>query len=88
MLRELLAELNNMFFGEKRLTMAVFAIVTATALLIDFVGLNELLSGAFLLFGCLSLLVENVCRSARAHLSRRLRASPDITPSPIARLRF
>jgi hypothetical protein len=68
MLKELLTGLIDMFFGEKRLTVAVLAIVTGTAFLIDFVGLNELVSGAVLLFGSLSLLVESVCRAARARI--------------------
>ena len=66
MLRELAAELTGMFVGEKRLTVAVLAIVAAAGSLVDFTNLNSLVGGALLLFGCLVLLIESVCRSARA----------------------
>jgi hypothetical protein len=69
MLKELAAELIGMFVGEKRLTLAVLAIVAVTGSLIKFAGLDELAGGAVLLFGCLILLVESVCRSARAGAS-------------------
>jgi hypothetical protein len=65
-LKELAAELIGMFFGETRLTAAVLALVAATGSLIDFIGLNPLVGGAVLLFGCLTLLIESVRRSASA----------------------
>jgi hypothetical protein len=65
MLRELAAELIGMFVGEWRMTIAVLAIVAVTGSLIEFTGLNELVAGAVLLFGCLILLVDSVRRSAR-----------------------
>jgi hypothetical protein len=37
--------------------------------LVDFTNLNSLVGGALLLFGCLVLLIESVCRSARAGAS-------------------
>jgi hypothetical protein len=69
MLKDLAAELIGMFVGEKRLTMAVLAIVAVAGSLIDLTGLDPLVSGALLLFGCLVLLIESVCRSARAGAS-------------------
>ena len=66
MLKELAAELVNMFFAEKRLAIAVLAIVAVAGSLVDFAGLNPLAGGAVLLFGCLILLIESVCRAARA----------------------
>jgi hypothetical protein len=69
MLRELAAELIGMFVGEKRLAVAVLAIVAAAGYLVDFTNLNSLVGGALLLFGCLVLLIESVCRSARAGAS-------------------
>jgi hypothetical protein len=66
MLKELVAELIGMFVGDGRLTLAVLSIVAVTGSLIDFVGVDELAGGALLLFGCLILLVESVCRAARA----------------------
>jgi hypothetical protein len=68
-LKELAAELLGMFVAEKRLATAVLAIVAATGSLVDFAALHPLIGGAILLFGCLTLLVESVCRSARAGAS-------------------
>ena len=64
--KELSAELIGMFFAEKRLTVAILALVAAAGWLVDPIGLNQLLAGAVLLFGCLGLLIESVCRAARA----------------------
>jgi hypothetical protein len=69
MLKELVAELIGMFVGETRLTISVLAIIAAVGSLVDFVGLDPLLGGAALLLGCLILLIESVCRSARAGAS-------------------
>jgi hypothetical protein len=63
--KELAAELLGMFFAETRLAAALLALVTATGLLIDFAGLDQLAGGAMLLFGTLGLLVASVCRAAR-----------------------
>lgn len=64
-LKDLAGELIGMFFAEKRLTIAVIAIVAVAGSLVDFTGLNPLVGGAVLLFGCLFLLIESVCRAAR-----------------------
>ena len=69
MIKELTVELVGMFAGEKRLTLAVLALVAAAGCLLDFTTLNELIAGAVLPFGCVLLLIENVCRSARARAS-------------------
>jgi hypothetical protein len=69
MLKELAAELIGMFIGEKRLTISILAIVAAVGSLVDFTGLDPLLGGAALLLGCLILLIDSVCRSARAGAS-------------------
>jgi hypothetical protein len=37
--------------------------------LLNFTTLNQLIPGTVLLFGCALLLIENVCRSARARAS-------------------
>jgi hypothetical protein len=66
MLRELAAELLGMFIAEKRLALAILAIVAVTGSLVDFTDLDPLVGGALLVFGCLVLLIESVCRSARA----------------------
>jgi len=65
MLRDLAAELVGMFAGEKRLTLAVLALVAAAGALVEFAGVNPLLGGTALLLGCLILLVESVFRGAR-----------------------
>jgi hypothetical protein len=65
MLKELAAELIGMFVAERRLTIAVLVIVAAAGSLVDFAGLSPLAGGAVLLFGCLILLIESVCRAAR-----------------------
>ena len=67
--KELAAELVGMFAGEKRLTLAVFVVVAAVGLLVDFIGLDPLLGGAALLLGCLTLLVDSVLRAARPQRS-------------------
>ncbi len=69
MLKELAGELIGMFVAEKRLTVAVLAIVAVAGSLVDFAGLNPLVGGAVLLFGCLILLIESVCRAARLSAS-------------------
>lgn len=65
MLKELAGELAGMFVAEKRLAIAVLAIVAVTGSLVDLAGLNPLVGGAMLLLGCLMLLIESVCRAAR-----------------------
>ena len=50
LLKELTAELVGMFAGEKRLTLAVLAVVAAAGCLIDFTSLDKLFGGAVLLF--------------------------------------
>jgi hypothetical protein len=65
MLKEHAGELIGMFFAEKRLAIAVLAIVAVAGSLVDFAGSNPLVGGAVLLFGCLILLIESVCRAGR-----------------------
>jgi hypothetical protein len=69
MLKEFAAELVGMFLAEKRLAIAALAIVAVAGSLVDFAGFNPLVGGAVLLFGCLILLIESVCRAARAGAS-------------------
>ncbi len=65
-LKELAGELIGMFFAENRLAIAVLAIVAVAGSLVDFAGSNPLVGGAVLLFGCLILLIESVCRAGPA----------------------
>jgi hypothetical protein len=69
MLKELAAELLGMFVAEKRLAVAVLAIVAIAGSLVEFAGFDPLVGGGVLLFGCLILLIESVCRAARAGAS-------------------
>ena len=69
MLKELAAGLVGMFVAEKRLAIAVLAIVALAGSLVDLAGFNPLVGGAVVLFGCIFLLIESVCRAARAGAS-------------------
>jgi hypothetical protein len=64
LLWEVATELVAMFIGDLRLTIAILAIVAATGLSINLVGLQPLVGGAVLLLGCPILLIENVRRAA------------------------
>jgi hypothetical protein len=66
MLKEIIAELIDMFVGDARLTLGVLAIVAGAAALIKIAGIDPLGSGSILLVGCLGLLIENVYRAARS----------------------
>jgi hypothetical protein len=68
-LKEIAAELTGMFVAEKRLTIAVLTVVTMAGCLVDFTELDPLVGGTVVVFGCLILLIESVCRSARAGTS-------------------
>jgi hypothetical protein len=69
MVTDLAAELIGMFFAEKRMTLAVLALVAVTGWLVDVAGTDRLVGGAVLLFGSLTLLVASVCHAARAGAS-------------------
>jgi hypothetical protein len=68
-IKEVVAELIGMFVAEKRLTIAVLTIVAMAGGLVDFTDLDPLVGGSVVLFGCLILLIESVCRCARAGTS-------------------
>jgi hypothetical protein len=68
-LKEVVAELIGMFVAERWLTIAVLMVVTMAGCLVDFTDLDPLVGGSVVLFGCLILLIESVCRSARAGTS-------------------
>ena len=82
-LREIAGELIGMFIGEKPLAIALLLIVATTGLLTNFTGLGRLIGGIFLLLGCLILLVESVCRAARAGMARS--APTTASPPPLGR---
>ena len=83
MLREVAGELIGMFVGEKPLAIALLLIVATAGLLTNFTGVGRLLGGSLLLFGCLLLLVESVCRAARAGVAQS--APRTASPPPLAR---
>ena len=68
-LKDVAAELFGMFVAEKRLTIAILTVVTMAGCLVGFTDLDPLVGGTVVLFGCLTLLIESVTRSARAGLS-------------------
>jgi Flp pilus assembly protein TadB len=68
-LKDVFSELFSMFVSDARLTAAILAIVLATAALIDWADLPRLVGGAFLLAGCVAVLVLSVRREARARKS-------------------
>ena len=65
-LKDVAAELFGMFVAEKRLTIAILTVVTMAGCLVGFTDLDPLVGGTVVLFGCLTLLIESVTRSARA----------------------
>lgn len=70
LVKEMLAELVGMFVGSARLTTAILALVALAAGVVRLAGIEPLIAGAALLFGCLILLVENVRRAGRQSRSR------------------
>lgn len=69
-LKELAGELVEMLLAERRLTLAVLALVAKTGLLVDFAGLQRLARGAMLLFGSLTVLVASAWPDTRAGASQ------------------
>jgi hypothetical protein len=68
-INEVVAELISMFVGERRLTIAVLAVVTVAWCLANFTDLDPLVGGTMMLLGCLILLIESVWRAAKASAS-------------------
>ena len=54
-----------MFVGDAWLSLATLTVVASAALVIGPLGLDPLLGGAVLLFGCLAVLVASVLRAGR-----------------------
>ena len=68
LLKEVVAELVGMFFGDARLTTAVLLIVAAAAGLVTLTGIDPLIGGGVLALGCPMLLLANLRRSKAAVL--------------------
>ena len=70
LLKEVVAELVGMFFGDTRMTLTVLAIVAASGALVTLTGVDPLVGGAILALGCPVLLMANLHRSKAAVLHR------------------
>jgi hypothetical protein len=68
LLKEVMAELIGMFFGDARMTLAVLLIVAAAGGLVTLTGIDPLVGGAVLALGCPTLLLANLRRSKAAVL--------------------
>jgi hypothetical protein len=66
LLKEIIAELIGMFFGDVRLTIAILLLVAGTGALIDLAGVDPLVGGGVLALGCPALLLANLWRERRA----------------------
>jgi hypothetical protein len=73
LLKEVIAELIGMFFGDARLTIALLLLVAVAGALIELSGIDPLVGGIVLILGCPALLIANLRRERRA-----------IVPSPSA----
>ena len=58
-------ELMSMFVADARLTISILILVAIAAGLVDWLQLNAVVSGAFLVVGSLLILVEAVTREAK-----------------------
>lgn len=58
-------ELMSMFLADARLTISILILVAIAAGLVDWLHLNTMVSGAFLVVGSMLILVEAVAREAK-----------------------
>jgi hypothetical protein len=70
LLKEVVAELVGMFFGDTRMTLTVLIVVAASGALVTLTGVDPLVGGAILALGCPVLLMANLHRSKAAVLHR------------------
>jgi heme A synthase len=66
-LREVAAELLEMFVGDAWLTMGVLTVVSLTGLLTRYDAVPPLIGGAILFLGCIVVLVASVVLYGRRH---------------------
>jgi hypothetical protein len=78
MFQDLVAEIVGMFVGDARLTIAVLGIVGLSAVLIRLAGIDPLVGGGVLTFGCLLTLVESVHRSSRRRAPAGTKAQTEV----------
>ena len=62
---DVLKELLGMFLADARLTLAILLLVAVVGGVVAASGAGPLVAGGALLFGCLAIIVEAVCREAR-----------------------
>lgn len=72
LLRDIVGELVGMFVADARLSGAILALVLIVAGLVLWLGVQPLIGGGALLLGSLAILVEAVCREARARTKSAL----------------
>jgi hypothetical protein len=66
LLKEVMTGLIGMFLGDVRLTIAILVLVAISGALIDLSGIDPLVGGGALIFGCPVLLIANLRREKRA----------------------
>jgi hypothetical protein len=71
LLKEVIAELIGMFFGDARLTIALLLLVAVAGALIELSGIDPLVGGIVLILGCPALLIANLRRERRAIVPSR-----------------
>jgi hypothetical protein len=71
LLKEVIAELIGMFFGDARLTIALLLLVAVAGALIKLTGIDPLVGGIVLILGCPALLIANLRRESRAIVPSR-----------------
>ena len=71
LLKEVIAELIGMFFGDARLTIALLLLVAVAGALIKLTGIEPLVGGIVLILGCPALLIANLRHESRAIVPSR-----------------
>jgi hypothetical protein len=71
LLKEVIAELIGMFFGDARLTIALLLLIAIAGALIELSGIDPLVGGIVLILGCPALLIANLRRERRAIVPSR-----------------
>ncbi|MEP6828308.1 MAG: hypothetical protein ABJA10_09570 [Aestuariivirga sp.] len=69
-IKDVLAELFNMFVTDARLTVATLLLVALAAILIIVFPVEPLISGGVLLIGCFAIVIEATVRETKARAKR------------------
>ena len=75
LLKEVVAELIGMFFGDAQLTVALLLLIAVAGILIQLTGMDPLVGGIVLMAGCPALLIASLRRDSRAIASTRRSAA-------------